>query len=311
MVYEKTNKNSFFGIKSSKLKHMYLNIGKDLEGIFIGSSRTEFNISSDAFKKNGLYIYNLGMSCMFLPDYPFMIEHISETRIKPKWVAISILPTALYKGSNSIPYEPTFSDFKALTASGHSPIILAQTIIKKLQRLHAINYFAEPIYNRLIVPLEQFKFAKFIEMTVLEDKIDKKNFDCAWFSREMFANRMVYHCNNGDGILLGNNINGKVKSVILTDIEIEKINLLVYLINILKKNNIKTVLVFEPILNKKYYFNSRKIHDYLNIEIIDLSNIKINEKLWADNEHLNNLGRIQYSILLAKRLNELKNQGLL
>ena len=282
----KTNKHFWLQNKESKSKHFKENNFKKLDYIFIGSSRTMYHISTNIFKDNNLSIYNFGLPFLNIYDYPFFVNQAIES--KPKRIILSIPINYLFQEVLSV--NPKLDDLKDIIKTQNFDI-----------SYKSINYYLNNINpisrDSINIRLEIIKLYK----KEKESKFLLNESDCEAIS----STNTSVNCSNGDSILYKNSISKNInRTLVLNKLNKNPLNLLNHLIDKIEKRNIIPIIIFETKFNNQYIYKIEEIKNLLNTKnIIDLTNYKIRDDFWADNEHLNNKGRIQYSEYLSRYLN--------
>lgn len=305
-----TTKNSYInGNKSSKSKFFKLNEFYDKDIIFIGSSRTYYHVSTNIFKEHNIDIFNFGIGGILLGDYPDVIETIKK--YNPKNVVISLSINTLYENLEKVK-EPTLVDLKHCFNTDKS--LFFNALLSYVENFHAFFTYSDAIFYRIIGFYNRFnigyqtKIAS--DVNGYEKNINNK-IDCEVFDIQESSNgRLGIKCRNGDGILIRNDISNEFKT---ETIELKNINrnTLNYIrsgiLNPLLERQIRPIIILEPIFMSSYKYDIKEItQEFNNIKIIDLTNLYISKEKWADNGHLNNIGREEYT----KHLVELYQKSL-
>lgn len=313
MAEQQTSKNRYINDKFSKLKHFEYQEPFNKDIVFIGSSRTFYHISTNLFKEHGFDIYNFGVSGSKLPDYPTMIE--KTIQYQPKQVVLSLRVDKLYEPLLVSEY-PSYDEL-SYYASIDSSLFL-QATLHYLLNFHTLLQYSEPIYHKIASFYNRFNFNSSLAQTdalskdamVLQDHDDySKRVGCRVYDVKQTSDKhLTLKCRNGDGIIIGSDMRPEkeVLSYELTKLDEKTQRYLTKMIQRLHDHNINVTLVLEPILNNQYQYNFKQLSEtFPNITIIDLSNYELSEEKWADNRHLNYLGREAYSRYLIQ--NYLKN----
>jgi len=291
--HTQADSNFWMENKISKSNHLKESNLKKLDYIFIGSSRTLYHISTDTFKKNSIDIYNLGLSHLGLYDYPFCVNRAIEA--SPKSIVISLSISDFF---NKIPnaWEFTVEDLAAVSLTQENNVIY-ESIISYLQGINNISKYSLPLRNKII---EYYNSSDISNKTNME-KVNKS--DCISFERSS-DKLLSVRCTNGDAILYRKDTLKRGNKIIeLENINRGVVSILNYLINTIKDNNIQPIIVLEPMHHNNYIYDLNTIKQLLDTKnIIDLTNYHIKNNFWADGQHLNNEGRLQYSTYLAKYL---------
>jgi hypothetical protein len=111
-------------------------------------------------------------------------------------------------------------------------------------------------------------------------------------------------CTNGDGILLGKIQQIREKEIKQLDyIDKNAIDILKRYMKIIKQRGSNPIVVFEPIFHNGYRYNKKKIQDvFSEVNMVDLTDLKLEDTLWVDVSHLNEEGRMVYSKFLFEAL---------
>ena len=297
----KSTKTTFINDKFSKIRHFELNNPKNKDIIFIGSSRTFYQISTSIFKNRGMDVYNFGISGAQYEDYPTIIEPINK--VKPKQVIISLSVNRFYDKLNISKY-PTLKEISYYFDVDKIKFLdsLKQWLINR----HLFLQYSEPIYYKLKSLYSKFDIhTKEVNSTEIEEKpliirsysYYSKLVGCNVFDIKQTSNTQItLKCSNGDGVLIGSNPdiknNGTKK---LTTFDTEVIEYIDKIIHNIDKN-IKVILILEPVFHNPYLYNIQRIEKiFKGIKIIDLTNFHVEDDYWSDEGHLNYKGREKYS----------------
>lgn len=321
IVLSRTNKSVFTESIESKAKHMAINHQTgDLDLIFTGSSRTEYQISQKIFKEYGLNTYNLGVAGTRLINFPSVIE--KAVCLRPETVVMNISIQTLYDKNWDMPITVTLKDIKILLKSGAGFRTVGRAIMKFFAGTNRLRLYADPVNSQLRSLYSRFEPAKTNSKNRDNDKIiahqkkvrnavehqDMLNIPgCKVMQKNRISDKKTsVKCSCGDGILFGSDTDtSKLKEiVVLEKINMSKINFINILNNTLNKYGIDLLLIFEPNFYTKYIYDIDNLKGLIDAQIIDNSFILISQEplLWGDNGHLNYKGRDSYSILLAERI---------
>ena len=309
----KTTKISFINNKFSKTRHFQLNKTDNKDIIFIGSSKTYYHISTNIFKKNRINIYNFGIEGAKYEDFPSLLKYIKSK--KPKKIIISLSVDKLFSKLN-ISKFPTLEEIKYYYDIDKIKFLksLKQWIINR----HLFLQYSEPIFYNLKSIYKMFEgnnkinisynsnYKKIKNKKILfndKDKNYSKLVGCDDFDIKKNSNtKIVLKCTNGDGILIGNSIeNIKIKKTELKNLDLQAIKYFQKIINSIDRKKVNVSIILEPILHNNYTYNLVDIKkQFLNLNIIDLTNLNIKDSFWADNNHFNYKGRDQYSEYLSR-----------
>jgi hypothetical protein len=303
----KTTSKRFITEKQSKIKHCQLNNPINKDAIFIGSSRTFYHISTNEFKKNGMDIYNLGISNNSLQDYGSFVKE--AIKYKPKSIIINIEVDELFQ-SLPISKYPTYNDLTSYSKAMNSKYISLATI-QWIQNFHSLLRYSESIYLKMESFYKKYDISSGIDRSSnIKKVLDYDEIaDCKIFSKKIKSdNFLTAKCENGDGILFGYaSFLEKVKIDKLIKLNQETIRFINYLIHEIKKNDIVPIVVLEPVCqfakNNDYIFDN--IKKSINTPIINLTEWKTTKTMWIDSRHFNNEGRTFYSKQLENILEKM------
>ncbi len=306
-VEMKSTKTHFIDDKFSKIKHFKLNATENRELVFVGSSRTFFNISTNIFKENGLDIYNFGISGAQYEDYPTIIAEIVKS--PPKEVVISLTVDRLYNDLE-ISGLPTLEEISYYASI--DKVMALEALKQWFINLHLFLVHSETIYYKIVSLYEKFEPKK--QQVPGDAETLSRDYDslsgCHVFDVQHTADILTtLKCSNGDGALLGNHITKK-KQVTkqLTKFNEKALQYLQHMVSTLQNHHIKVTFVFEPILHNPYRYDIKKIKDrFKDVTIIDLSAYKVEESFWADSGHFNYKGREKYSQYLSAKMKALRD----
>ncbi|KAA0445891.1 MAG: hypothetical protein FXV80_01375 [Candidatus Thioglobus sp.] len=307
----KTTKTTFINDKFLKNNHFILNNGANKDIVFVGSSRTFYQISTNTFKKNGIDIYNFGISGSQFEDYPAIIQFINE--VKPKQIVISL---SLYKFfyKLGIPKYPSIYEVK------YYYDLDKIKFLKSLQRWvinwHLFLQNSERIYYKLKSLYHKFDIQQYPK-TDKKNHPNSKNMSLADYSKIVGCDvfdmkyaedkRIILKCTNGDGALIGNNVKedrenrkNKKKFKVFNK---QTIKFFQKLISDVDTKHTKLTILLEPILHNQYEYNLDDIKkQFKNVHIIDTTNFTVPDSFWSDNDHLDYKGSQKYSQYLAEIL---------
>lgn len=303
----KTTPKTFITEKESKIKHCELNQPFNKDTIFIGSSRTFYHISTNEFKKNGVNIYNLGVSNNALEDYASFVNE--AIKYNPKLIVISIEVNELFRPLPLSKY-PTIADIEAYLSSMDISYKF-QAIVNWIKNIHTLLRHSETIYLKIKSFYQKYNPSIFLdnqkEITSSKQTLDYYSLaDCYIFSLKYTANDFITSkCENGDGILFGHNHKEYSKKTLnLKKVNHETIHFINNIIEQIKEKEITPIIILEPVFldTYNYKYNFENIRKEIHSKVIDLTHLNIESKLWIDNRHLNNEGRLFYSQYLSKIL---------
>jgi len=300
------------GKKELKYEHMALQNDINTKNIiFIGSSRTLFHTSTSIFQNKDLNIYNYGCSGCEMIDFPYMVNKAIE--FKPKKILISISVNKLFNSESLGDYiNINFEDLPLIIKTQNINIIF-ESIKYSIRNQIKIFVFSSSIYSRLSQYYSKYNFILSGKNNGLKNNESEINSDCNYFDVNVLANEnMIVKCKNGDSIMYGfikENTHMNKKKEYLVKLNQPYIDFLNSLLTKIKKNNIKPIVILEPIYRNNYIYSIEKIKNNLNTNnIIDLTDLKLLKSNWADSVHFNNIGRKDYSnhlsdILLKYKIN--------
>lgn len=291
----------------------------DLDLIFTGSSRAEYQISQRVFKEYGLNTYNLGVAGARLVNFPSVIE--KTVCMQPETVVMNISIQTLYDKNWDLPITVTLKDIKILLESGAGFRDTGRAIMKFLAGTNRLRLYADPVNSQVRSLYSRFEPVK-INSGNRDDEIiapqkkaknglgdqDILNIPgCKVMQKNRISDKKTsVKCSCGDGILFGSDTDAsKLKGIVnLEKINMSKIKFINILNHTLNKYSIDLLLIFEPNFHTKYIYDIDNLMGLIEPEIIDNSFILISKEplLWGDNGHLNYKGRDLYSMLLAERI---------
>ena len=293
---QKTTKITYLSEhKQSKSKFFELNEPYEKNIIFVGSSRTYYHISTNVFKNENINIFNFGVTGNKLEDYPDIVSTIKNYH--PQKVVISLSVNKIYEKLNEFK-NPTLIDLKYYLKV--DKVVFLSGLLTYVKNFHKFFTYSEAIYNMIISFYNKFDIENKDKNTKYLEDVGRYS-DC-----EIFKIRPGHsvECSNGDGILFGNNILEKSYD---SKIELKNINkntisfIREGIVKPLIEENIDVIIVFEPVFGNTYSYNINEIvHNLENVKIIDLTGMYISKEKWADNEHLNDIGRDFYSRYLVE-----------
>lgn len=315
--------------KFTKIHWIYKNNVKldEADGalVFVGSSRTRYNISTELFKKNNVTIYNIGMNGRFIGDYPWIISRISI--LHPKLIIIEISVDDLYRKPR-LPTVPMPNDLMSFFWSRQSLSYLFESILVYIERINPIYSYSSVLYSKTknfisgLSDCEILNKGTNVGVNDFNPKVWGSPFlssinsqlDCkpnvSDYRFKIKNDKKFYEvdiaCANGDGVLFGSNVDADKKWIdsIKVDEELNRntLNLLNYMFNTMRKYGVKPMVLVMPTLHVRYKYNVGFVKANVNADIIDLSNVKIPDSMWVDEFHLNNFGRIYFSRILLEHL---------
>jgi hypothetical protein len=299
----KSTKTTFINDKFSKISHFKLNNSKNKDIIFIGSSRTFYQISTNVFKKNGLDIYNFGISGAQFDGYPTLIPYINNSNAKE--IVISLQVSKLFDKLDVTSF-PTIEEIKYYYDI--DKIKFLKSIKQWIINRHLFLQYSEPIFYKIKATYNKFNPHKVLEIAnadLFNNKKDAHNsinylklVNCKVFDiKKIDYNHQTLKCTNGDGILIGSIVDiNVIENKKLKILDLQTIKYFQKLIDDIDKKNTKISIILEPIFHNPYSYNFNKIQkQFKNIKIIDLTNFKVQDDYWSDIGHLNYKGREKYS----------------
>jgi len=319
--YGHVTKNNYINNMPSKEKHMALNLksGPRKDVVFIGNSRTLFQVSTLIMKKYGLNVYNLGVSGHETESFPSMVAHTLPYR--PKSIALC-LAAGFFHGKLPVPRDVDLDDLKAYIKTHQKLNYILKALWQYFRSWFLVNVYATNINLRIRTAYQAFNVEKF-SIKRLRKGVDNPMFhrDTQFqFDRKLVKCRILRvaypkrlevlgMCTNGDGLLVGNNpgqlatYDDIVKNNPHNGINAGQLRLFNYIVDTIRQRGIKPIVIFTPVyrnVNSKAFL--QKVTAAIHAPVIDLSNIKLTDSMWADIGHLNIKGRYLYSHILAKRL---------
>jgi len=300
----KTTKNYFINTKSSKIKHFILNGSTEKDVVFMGSSRTAYQISTKVFKDRGVNVYNFGVVGAQFDDYPSLLPTIINS--DPKKVVISLTINKLYE-------DLGISDYPGIEEISYYYNIDKTKFIKSLGRWlvnrHLFLEYSEPILYQIKGFYNKFNHHDYAKK---HDSIyDKLNFSefvgCEIFDiKRTRENRQILKCTNGDGVIV-DSIPNKIRHPEKIDLASLNQDSILFFSKLIKELKEKTevVVVFEPVFHREYQYNLDDLKKAIgDIKIVDMTghDISMVNELWADSGHLNYKGRRKYSEILVNML---------
>ena len=297
LVKMKSTKESFIDDKFSKISHYLKNNPDTKDIVFVGSSRTFFHIATNTFKEADLEVYNFGISGAQFEDYPTIIDAIIKH--PPKKVIISLNVNRLYDTLN-ISGLPTLEE-----ASYYYDIDKGMFVSSLLQwgiNLHQFLVHSQTIYYKI----QEFYTRFSPKITSKEKNQSVTSYDtrvgCHVFDKQNIGGKhLTLKCTNGDGIRIGNQaLPPKQEPIDLKHLNPKSIAYIQKMIDTLNHHDIPVTILLQPILHTPYHYDKNTVQSaFHDVKIIDLSQHHIDDKLWADEGHLNNKGRIYYSQYLS------------
>lgn len=313
-VGRRTTATSFIEDSHSKAAHMRLRMANARPDIvFIGSSRTIFHISTEEFARNGLNVYNYGVSGCQIASYPFMVGQATE--LGPARVVISASVLTMGGGELSVPDLPTFTDLRAEIATGQSLMLISGSAAKLLVNLHKLHRYSQPLnlrlrnlFNSLDRPLAP-EPPTAAQTALPSDQRDDPvvNLDCTVFDTNMDrAGMRICKCTNGDGVLLGQ-VQGdeEMPPLVWTGIDESYLALLNYCLDMARDKGVEPVLVLEPVYGFSGFYDLEAIQEAVHARVLDFTRFSLPSDMWANYGHLNAKGRGVYSEALAQAFADL------
>lgn len=306
-----TNKNQFTTGAYSKAKHMKLNFegSSSPDIIFIGSSKTLYHIdTSYLFKTYHLRSYNYGLNGHFISSYPYMVEQ--AIKLKPKVIVISIDVQELY--ANPLPTKDLYlADLKVYFETRQNFKFLVTALCDYIAGFNSIRQHSATIYRFITEKYNSMIQIKFKNTNIINYQPPKLLQDLACNQVRLETNTQmknkqelnVIQCPNGDGILQGTVEPSAKRVANLNQMNNHSIELLKYILNIIKRNQIIPIVVLSPSYSVNYIYDEEKIQKVLKIRLIDLTNQAIPQEYWANSTHLNYKGREFFTKALYHVLN--------
>jgi len=296
----KSSKTTFINDKFSKIRHFELNNPTQKEIVFVGSSRTFYQIATNTFKEQGLNVYNFGVSGTQFYGYPTLIPYLNKAH--PKEVVISLqvnklfekLEVAEYPTAEEISYYYTIDKIKFL-----------QAIEQWITNRHLFLQYSEPIFLKIKALYNRFEPhpKETAKKQTTHRAIDYSQLaKCQVFDiKVQSANHQTLKCTNGDGVLIGNRIDTRnIKPQKLEKLNPQTIQYFQKLLEHINQKQTKATIILEPVFHNPYSYDLNAIKkEFKDIKIIDLTNFNLPDSDWADNDHLNYKGREKYSSYLS------------
>jgi len=319
--YQSTTKTTFINNMLSKKQHMSLNLAnaKPKDAIFIGNSRTLYQISTNLMAKQSFNIYNFGVSGHITPDFPAMIK--SALKYHPKSI-ILCLSAAYLHDKLSMPKNVDLNDIFAYIKSQQSPSYIMHAVVLYIKSWFLINTYAEninirirSIYKRLSNP-KNFSNIHYIKdnfrNALFSNKkfaFDKQLVSCKIFRTAYPKNlQAVGMCTNGDGVLVGNLSEHPQDDAHLptnsnTSLNTAHLRLLNYLLTTIKRHGVRPIVVLTPMYHGHYSAEYRNdTATAIEAPVVDLTNLALDNSMWENKGHLNIKGRYFYTVAVAKAL---------
>ena len=293
----KTTKTTFINDKFSKIKHFIENAKPQRDIVFVGSSRTFFNLSTNVFKEKGIDVYNFGISGAQFEDYPTIIANIIKH--PPKEVVISLTVTRLYDQLN-ISNLPTIEEAKYYYDIDKK--MAAKSLLQWGINQHLFLVHSETIYYKLQSIYNKFNPNKKKNSTTKKGKNYSQIAECTVFDVQHTGDILTtLKCQNGDGALIGNHITLKEKKTQhLEHFNTKSLQYIQKMVEELTSHDIPVTFVLEPILHNTYTYDIQDIQkQFKNVKLIDLTSFTIEDSFWADGGHFNYKGRKLYSQYLS------------
>lgn len=296
-IYYKTTTTFWYEDKISKSYHFEKRELYDLDYIFVGTSRTLYHISSDIFAQRSIQIYNFGIPFFTLYEHALYVKQAIAHR--PKSIVTSLSITDLFKApfvSDDLTLTDIRSIFKTQSykAKSQSLLYYMKNITESLRERDA-NYLKRDI-------ADYFERAYIYKGRVKTKDYSDFSSDCNIFEMKSISRkRQVARCTNGDSIIYGEGSMPTEEKKLyfakeLTIPNTDAINYINGLIDDIKQHDIVPIIIFEPIYHNNYSYDLKSIGEKLHTtNTIDLTNYKIKNTSWADEQHLNNSGRLEYS----------------
>ncbi len=270
---------------------------KPLDIVFIGDSKTKYQIDSEVIKSyTKVNIYNAGINGFNYAFWPTIskkaIDEGAHTLI------FSISPTDLFDTQDlSLKVGPAvgeYGDFEQMKAFFYS---------RKKVSLNVISLYLNAAFNN-IVNLNYIRF--FVTNYLIKSEVPMAGITCKLKTELLLQS--VYNCSNDDGYIITKQYpkynNKFVNYTDNSEYGNSKI-FLEYMIKQAKARNVNVIILLIPNFGIHTKVNAENISTEFGVPVIDLSNVMVNEadvKYWSADEHLNNYGRKKYSELVAKSL---------
>ena len=304
----KTTDTSFINKKSSKIRHFKLNNPMEKDIIFLGSSRTFYQVSTEVFRSNGMNVYNFGIPSAEFEDYPTLVPLLIEAH--PNEVVISLSVNKLYEKLDISDY-PSINEMKYYYDI--DKIYFLKSLYQWIINRHLFLQYLEPIFHKIQYLYSKFDIKSNEDGHVLGSTISNYSnlLDCKVFSVKNNGNdRQTLKCTNGDGALRGGLLNKKNNLLSVDFISLNQDSSL-FLSKVIKKlsKSMDVTIILEPVLYNEYRYDINYIQEAFDgASIIDLTSHDIitKKEMWFDDKHLNYKGRELYSQYLFSILDNKK-----
>jgi len=322
--FQNTTKTNFISNMISKKHHMILNLkdAKLKDAIFIGNSRTLYQISTQLMAEQGFNIYNFGVSGHITPDFPSMIK--SALKYHPKRIIIC-LAAPYFHNKLSRPKNVDLTDIIAYLKSHQNFTYISNAIALYVKGWFLVDVYAENINIRIRTIYKRLSnLNNFLNINHIKDNFrnalfsdkkfsfDKKFVKCNIFRTAFPKNlQAIGMCTNGDGVLVGNlsetsNDESHLPTNHNTPLSASHLRLLNYLLDNIKQHGVQPIVVFTPMFHGHYSVEYRKkTAAAIRAPVIDLTNLPLDDSMWENQGHLNMKGRYYYTLAVAKELNKL------
>lgn len=307
-IYYKTTANFWYEDKLSKVYHFEKRKPYDLDYVFIGTSRTLYHISTHIFKQQSIQIYNLGIPYFTLYEHALYVEKVVS--FHPKSIVISLSINNLFE-EPFVPEALTFTDMEFIFKTQSNKAIYETT-------LYYMKNLTDSFRSRYAYYLQREIIDSFHRAYIYKEKqqIDRYrgiSSDCTIFDKKKTSDhRSIVMCTNGDSIIYGQTKSmpdqKKYSEKKLISFNSDYVNYLNSLIDFITEHDIEPIIILEPIYQNHYKYSLDAVKKALHTDkIMDLTNYKIKNSFWADPQHLNNSGRVQYSKYLTRILRMLRD----
>jgi hypothetical protein len=288
----------------SKNKHMQLNTDINTNIIFIGNSRTAFHIDTNLFKKNGISIYNYGVSDRNIYNYMSMSKNALKT--DTKFIIISLKISDIFLSEMPKINSTLLPDILGMLKTNQQLSDIQKAFLEYISKSYSLFLYSEVINIKLSNIYNKFNNIK--KKNIITNKkapldIKTERIDCTIFDiKYPSEDRVVTKCTNGDGILFGTRVSDVNETKVFKTLNNDYIKLLNHILISIQSKQVIPIIVFEPIYKENYTYDIEKVKQHIEANIIDLTKLKLSENLWSDYNHLGNKGRKIYSDILIQKL---------
>lgn len=258
---------------------------KSLDAIFIGDSRTRYQIDVNLMQQKGWSVFNAGMDGYYYPFWPKMVDLAIQKH--PKQIILSLEPIFLREShlDKNLFIHAQLIDLKYLLPA-HYPLSYLTTVFN-----FALNNVIDFNALRFYLTYRQY------------------NADCR--ASISHATETVFLCANNAGYIVPNTYpNQTLQNINLLNNELDTkmLSLLQQLIQQIKRKHITPIIILLPTYAEKYTFDLAYLQKLLGVRIINMSNYLINSEnrqYWdTHGAHFNYIGRELYTNKIIEALNK-------